>query len=322
MRIILSVFSILLVTGLNAQSIIDDDFNFPYEPEQYQEIVDNRDNELQQKLDYFIQSNPQWRSLAKSKRLAVGLVDLRDCDDVKFASVNGRHMMYAASLPKIAVLLAAMEAIDEGCLKVTPELKSDMRLMIAKSNNQATTRVIERIGIEKIADVMRSDKYDLYDKSKGGGLWVGKKYAKADVRIGDPLKGISHAATIEQVCRFYTMMAYGKLVNEDLNEEIMKYMIDPEINHKFVKTLRKIAPDAEVYRKSGSWRNFHADSALVNDSEGRKYILVALIEDANGSSICSDLVYAVENILEIDKSRKDILASRNMYSHAVLSEKL
>ena len=45
--------------------------------------------------------------------MSVGLVDLRDLDNVKFAQINGNNMMYAASLPKIAVLLASMDAIEK-----------------------------------------------------------------------------------------------------------------------------------------------------------------------------------------------------------------
>src|SRR6476659_5586796 len=35
------------------------------------------------------------------KRLAVSLVDVTDMDHVRYAGVNDRQMMYAASLPKI-----------------------------------------------------------------------------------------------------------------------------------------------------------------------------------------------------------------------------
>ena len=38
---------------------------------------------------------------------------------------------------------------------------------------------------------------------------------------------------------------------------------DPGIDHKFVRTLKRLAPEAELYRKSGSWRDWHADSVLV-----------------------------------------------------------
>jgi len=48
---------------------------------------------------------------ARRKRLAVALVDLSDPERPRVASVNPDTMMYAASLPKIAVLLGAFEKI-------------------------------------------------------------------------------------------------------------------------------------------------------------------------------------------------------------------
>ena len=73
-------------------------------------------------------------------------------------------------------------------------------------------------------------------------------------------------------------------------------MEDPELHHKFVNSLEKVAPKAKLFRKSGSWQNFHADSILVWGPE-RRYILVALTEDPDGEKILRDLALKVDNIL-------------------------
>jgi beta-lactamase class A len=256
------------------------------------------DVDLQNDLSAIVSKNKKWAALAKNMKLSIGLVDLRDPSNVKFASINGNNMMYAASLPKIAVLLAATDAIEKGELVETDEIKSDMRLMIANSNNAATTRMIDRIGLDKIADVMQDPEYDFYDQSTGGGLWVGKRYAKTGPRNGDPLKNISHGATATQVCRFYYLLAYGKLVNFERSKEMLGYLSDPALHHKFVNTIDQLAPTAQVYRKSGSWRNFHSDSALVWGPKWRRYILVALAEDADGEKLMRDLINEVDAALK------------------------
>lgn len=266
-------------------------------------MTNMKDPALQRALDNVISANPKWKKLVAKKQMSVGLVDLSTVGHARYASINGRNMVYAASLPKIAVLLAAVETIDEGCMDLDAKLDNDLRQMIAKSNNQATTRVIERLGFQKISDVLQSDKYKFYDKATGGGLWVGKKYAKAGKRVPDPMKGISHAATVEQVCRFYTLLSEGKLVSEKGNKLMMKYLINPEINHKFVKSVKKFSPDATIFRKSGSWGAYHADSALIEGTNGNKYVLVALIQDLGGSKICEQLVYTAEKILTDTSSK-------------------
>nr|WP_235297176.1 serine hydrolase [Portibacter marinus] len=244
-----------------------------------------------------INKRDSWRKLVNNKKMAVGLIDLSDPSNPEYASLNGNHMMYAASLPKIAVLLAAMDAIEEGTLKDTEEVRKDMWLMISKSNNAATTRTIDRVGFGKIASVMEDPRYKFYDREGNGGLWVGKRYAAGGKRVPDPLKGISHAATVDQVLRFYKKLAYGELINPDRSLEMLRIMMNPSLHHKFVNTLDRVNPDAKVFRKSGSWKVYHADSAIVWGEDDRKYILVALIEDPNGGAICRELVNVAEKII-------------------------
>ncbi|MFT6215951.1 MAG: beta-lactamase class A [Roseivirga sp.] len=72
------------------------------------------DDNLQNDLSAIVAKNKKWAMLAKNMKLSIGFVDLRDPSNVKFASINGNNMMYPATLPKIAVLLAATDAIEKG----------------------------------------------------------------------------------------------------------------------------------------------------------------------------------------------------------------
>ena len=256
------------------------------------------DTTFQRLLIQKLNSNKQWKKLIKEKSMCIGVVDLSNPDNVKFARVNGNVMMYAASLPKIAVLLAAMDAIEKGEIKETKKVKKDLRLMISKSDNAAATRMIDLLGYEKIEDVLTDPRYDLYDEEYGGGLWVGKRYAKTGEKYPDPLMGLSHAATVSQVCRFYYLMAFGKLVSYDRSAEMLELMVDPEIHHKFVNTLDKLEPEAIIFRKSGTWKEWHSDSILVWGPKWRRYILVGLIEDYRGEKILRNVVPVVEEVLQ------------------------
>jgi beta-lactamase class A len=251
---------------------------------------------LEQQLKAALNANPTWHRLIRDKRMSVGIVDMSRKDDVKYANVNGQHMMYAASLPKIAVLAAAHDAIERGELKESAEVKKDMRLMIAKSNNAATTRMIDRLGFRKIARTMTAPALKLYDPAYGGGLWVGKRYAAGGKRSPDPMKGISHAATTEQICRYFYLLANDELISEEASKKMRTYLVNPELHHKFVNTLDRVAPDATVYRKSGSWSTFHADVAMVQGPR-RDYIITALVDDAGGEQICRDLALVLDRLL-------------------------
>jgi beta-lactamase class A len=260
-------------------------------------LYERYDSKLQADLEAALQKNAFWQSLIKKKKMAVGVVDLSDPKSPRFARVNGRTMMYAASLPKIAVLLAAYVSFEDGSLKETPEIRQDLIAMIRKSDNAAATRMIDRVGFKKIQAVVMDPRYQFYDTEKGGGLWVGKRYAKKGNRNPDPMKGLSHGANVTQVCRFYYQLANGRIINPKRSGEMLEILSNPRIEHKFVNILRKLVPRTRIYRKSGTWRNWHSDSVLVWGPVWRRYILVSILESEQGEQILKDIVPVIEGIL-------------------------
>jgi beta-lactamase class A len=228
--------------------------------------------------------------------LAVALVDVTDPQHPSLAQVNGDEMMYAASLPKIAILLAAFERIHEGRLELNDENRELMANMIRHSSNSAATELIHRVGRNYINKVLTSPKYRLYDERYNGGLWVGKEYAKGVAYKRDPLHNLSHGATAFQVARFYYLLETGQLVSPALSREMKQMLGDPGIRHKFVKGLMEISPEAQIYRKSGTWRNWHADSAIVEHA-GRTYIAVGLAQSPAGGKWLKDLIAELDTII-------------------------
>jgi beta-lactamase class A len=234
--------------------------------------------------------------LAEQEALAVGVVDLSTPGRPRYAAINGQEMMYAASLPKIGILYAAVRQMERGQLEPTPDVQADLQSMIRSSSNAAATRMIDRVG--GLASVNRAlqEEAAFYDRERGGGLWVGKRFSSDDRRQPDPIEGLSHAATVHQVARFYTLVATGRLIDRERSAQMLEALSDPALDHKFVGVLRRRAPEAEIYRKSGTWRAWHADSALVWGPE-RRYVLVALVKSPHGARIVEGLVPAAERAL-------------------------
>lgn len=80
---------------------------------------------------------------------------------------------------------------------------------------------------------------------------------------------------------------------------MLSILENPALHHKFVNTLNKIAPNARLFRKSGSWKNYHSDSVIVwGKDPKRRYVLVALVEDASGEKIIRNLVKPIEKVLK------------------------
>jgi len=237
-----------------------------------------------------------WMDLADREALAVGVVDLSDPDRPRYAAINGQEMMYAASLPKIGILYAAVRQMERGQLAPTPDVRADLQSMIRTSSNAAATRMIDRVGGLESVNRALQEEAAFYDPERGGGLWVGKRFSSDDRRQPDPIEGLSHAATVHQVARFYTLLATGRLIDRDRSVQMLEALSDPALDHKFVGGLRRRAPEAEIYRKSGTWRAWHADSALVWGPE-RRYVLVALVKSPHGARIVEGLLPAAERAL-------------------------
>jgi beta-lactamase class A len=234
-------------------------------------------------------------SPVEEKRLAVSLVDVTDMEHIRYAGLNDREMMYAASLPKICALVAGFERIQGGQMEYTPAVKQMFTRMVRYSSNADASLAIHTVGFDYISRVMTSPRYHLYDPAQNGGLWLGKAYGgPKDYWKPDPLHHLSHGATTLQVARFFLMLQEGRLVSPEYSAEMKEILSKPGLHHKFVKGLE--GRGCEIYRKSGTWSRYHADAALVEHG-GKTYIAVALMEDENGGQIFPQLIQRLDDLI-------------------------
>jgi len=262
--------------------------------DEYPELRKSIDPVLQKQLETLIRKKGLQKAV-RQERLAIALVDITDAKKPRMAAINGDVMEYAASLPKIAILLAAFVQIEQGKLELDKKLEADLIAMIRKSSNTAATRVLDLVGREELLSILESPRFMLYDRRYDGGLWVGKAYARKGAYRRDPLNKISHGITAIQGARFYYLLDTNRLVGPELTVKMKQILADPAINHKFVKGL-KARPGAKLYRKSGTWKQFHADSALVEFGE-HKYIIVGLAEDPQGGKWLEGLAAPLHDLV-------------------------
>jgi beta-lactamase class A len=258
-------------------------------------LPESCDPRLQQGLENCIAAL-RLNEAVRTRNLSVVLVDITDPECPRLAYANPNHMMYAASLPKIAILLAAFERIDRGEMELDAPTLEKLKQMIRRSSNDAATEMLNRVGQDFLLEVLQSPRYRLYDPEADGGLWVGKEYSKSSARRRDPLHHLSHGATALQVARFYYLLETGQLVSPEHSRTMKAILGNPEINHKFVKGLKSLHPDSTIYRKSGTWQDFHCDSALI-EHEGHRYIAVALSQSPDGGRWLSELIVAMDNLI-------------------------
>jgi beta-lactamase class A len=259
------------------------------------------DPELQRGLESALQRVGLSRAVAE-RRAAVSLMDVSDPSHPRYAAVNDDEMIYAASLPKIAILLAGFERIHEGLMRDSPAVREMFTRLIRYSSNEDASKAVQMIGFEYIARTLRSSKYLLYDPGRNGGLWIGKAYGGLNDRWRrDPLHNLSHGATSAQAARFFWMLETGRLVSPEFSAEMKEILSKPGIRHKFVKGLSG-TPGREIYRKSGTWRDWHADAALIEAGD-KKYIAVALMEDPRGGEAMPQMIVEFDRLICGEASR-------------------
>jgi len=227
-----------------------------------------------------------------TEQTAVGVLDL---NTLRLAMIHPDREEYAASIPKVGILLAYFELHPQAATNLDSKTRHELGLMAKASDNDMATRFSRELGLKKIQGVL--DSYHFYDTNHGGGIWVGKHYGSDDERYGDPLANNSHAATVRQLLRYFLMLEQGRLVSPAASKTMREIFASPDIPHDNIKFVKGLAGrDVQIIRKWGSWEDWLHDSAVVT-RHGRHYILVALTKHPKGDEYLVDLAGAVDDII-------------------------
>lgn len=248
--------------------------------------------ELQQAVEK-MDSDLRARFAMAEKQTAVGVLDLRSG---QLAIVRPDAIFYAASVPKIAILLGWF-AQHPNPAETDAATRHELGLVIKQSSNELAAKYSQLVGLGFIRITL--DRYWLYDRDRGGGIWLGKHYGMDAERVVDPVGSHSHAATVRQVLRFYLLLEQGKLVSPEASAAMREIFASPDIPHKDDKFIAGLAgrPELEIRRKAGWWEDWHHDSAVVTGPD-RHYVIVALTHHARGEEYLTAFATAVDDALK------------------------
>lgn len=244
-----------------------------------QQAVERIDTDLRTALDL------------TGEQTAVALLDLRTG---RAALLRPDRIFYAASVPKIAILLGWFAAHPDPH-DTDAATRHELGLVIKQSSNELAAKYSQLLGLGFIRGEL--DRHALYDPAHGGGLWLGKHYSKDGERVVDPVGGHSHAATARQVLRYYLLLEQDRLVSPAASAAMRDIFRSPDIPHKDDKFVAGLAGRGlEIRRKAGWWEDWAHDSAAVT-GPGRHYLLVALTRTPRGEDYLRRLAAAVDDLL-------------------------
>jgi beta-lactamase class A len=235
----------------------------------------------------------------KADQTSVGVLDL---NTLRLAMVRPDEIDYAASVPKICILLAYFQLHPEAATNLDSQTRRELGEMIKISSNEMAAKYSQQLGLKQIQQVL--DSYRFYDAAHGGGLWVGKHYGKGTERYGDPIGNNSHAATVRQLLRYYLLLEQGKLASPAASSTMREIFASPDIAHlddRFVKGLSR--RNVQILRKSGWWEDWFLDTAIVTGG-GRHYIIVAMTHHPKGDDYLEAFAPMVDDLLNIGMKAK------------------
>jgi beta-lactamase class A len=250
------------------------------------------DPELQSALQAIDRSVGEELGIPPADR-AFGVLDLTD---LRLAVIQPDAMFYAASVPKICIVMAYFETHPEAASHLDPDVERELQLVIKRSDNELAAKYSQLVGLEKIQEILQSRRYRFYDEDHGG-FWCGKHYGIAEPRMGDPVHDHSHAATVRQCLRYYLMLEQGRLVSAAACAKLKEIFAAPLLefhDDRFVRGLN--GRDVTIIRKSGLWEDWHLDTARIQHGE-RVYLLAGMVHHPKGGEYLADMAAAVDETL-------------------------
>jgi hypothetical protein len=182
-------------------------------------------------------------------------------------------------IPQIEKLFKFQEKKGEQ-LRVSSKVTQDM------TSNYGSTFLISSIGFGYIGSLALQS--GLYDKGQRG-LWINSGYSKSNVTWNNsPFPGNLHGITAFAVAKYFTLMAQGRLINQQGSNDIARVLKKRCLNPGLiggVLSLPHVPATSTFPNKCGDFGGYVHDSVFIERNlPGEKnisYVAVALTKDKN-----------------------------------------
>lgn len=243
--------------------------------------------------------------VVKNENVAATLIDLRDPQNLRTAHYNGDVRLYTASVVKMFYMAALHRWLEDGKVKLTPELERGLKDMIVDSSNDATHYILDVLTdapngselspkeLEKFA--YKRNAVNRYFQSLGyENINVNQKTYCEDIygrerQFWDKGK-YRNMLTTNATARLLAEIALGKSVTPERSQKMLDLMKrdftaetkDPDNQAQGFTgiALNKLKlTNAKLWSKAGWTSKSRHDAAYVETPEGLKFVLVVFTEN-------------------------------------------
>lgn len=236
----------------------------------------------------------------KPNEVAATLVDLRKSDELLTANYRGDERIYAASVVKMFYMAALFRQLEDGKVRMTPELERGLKNMIIDSGNESTGYILDVLtktssGAELSAKEFKNWSYkrnavNRYYESLGYlNININQKtYCEDAWGVEQQFRNYKgenrNMLTTDATARLMTEIVLGKAVTANQSSEMMDLMkrdwekpVKDEFDREFISHALKSG--TKLWSKEGFTSATRHDAAYIETPAGLKFVLVVFTEN-------------------------------------------
>lgn len=277
-------------------------------PKTYQQPALGRSAELDAILDRAVASvlDPENGKNFKAEELAATLIDVRNPQDLKWASVNGEKPIYPASVVKMFYMAALERQLEDGKIRLTPEMTRGLRDMIVDSSNEATQYILDVLTDTSSGSELPQKEFDRwqYQRNRVNRFFAAMGYTNINVNqktFCEDAYGIEQQSrgykgqnrnmiTTNATARLLAEIVLGRMntpartqaMMDLLHRDPFKQSSDTEnqaVGFTGKALIDAKMTDAKLWSKAGWTNRARHDAAYVETGDGLKFVLVVYTEN-------------------------------------------
>lgn len=236
----------------------------------------------------------------KPAEIAATLIDMRNPPNLTMAEYRGEAQIYPASVVKMFYMAALYRQLEDGKIKMTPEMERGLKNMIIESGNESTGYILDVLtettsGPEMPAEEFKKWGYkrnaiNRYYQSLGfQNISINQKTHCEDAWGREQqFRGYGNKnrnmLTTDATARLLAEIVLGKAVTAERSWQMMELMkrdwekpAEDAFHIEFISHALK--PGTKLWSKEGWTSATRHDAAYIETPEGLKFILVIFTEN-------------------------------------------
>ncbi len=260
--------------------------------------------------------------------IAATLIDLRDAENLRMANYRGNQPIYPASVVKMFYMTMLEQLLENGKVKLTPELERGLRDMIVDSSNEATQYILDVLTDTSSGGELAPKEFKVWSYKRNAVNRYFTNLGYENINVNQKTfcedaygreqqfrnyKGEGknrNMLTTDATARLLTEIVLGKIVTPERSSQMMNLMKrdfsgtttdNDDQAHGFtgIALIDRKMTDAKLWSKAGWTSKTRHDVAYIETPDGRKFVIVVFTENmANERDIIPGIVGRVLDNLQ------------------------